>query len=89
MRNVKQGVKQKAQDNRPRFSKHAKVKARHAKIKQLDLIARTDPNMSVRVAARKERKGMLTFRIGRNKVNTIGFFEKSGKHPVRCKARHK
>jgi hypothetical protein len=89
MRNIKQGVKQKTQDLRPKFSKHAKVKARHAKIKQLDLIARTDSNMSVRVAARKERKGMLTFRIGRTKVNTTGFYEKSGKHPVRCKAKNK
>ena len=77
MRNVKQGIKQAVKDSRPQFKKHAKVLKRQAKIVQLASIKTAE--------ARKEHKGMFTFRIGRTKINTTGFYEKSGKKPIRCK----
>jgi hypothetical protein len=64
-------------DTRPVFVKHNKAFQRQAKIVQLDSIKTPE--------ARKEHKNMFTFRIGRTKVNTAGFYERSGKHPVRCK----
>lgn len=77
MRNVKHGMKLVVKDNRPQFKKHAKVLKRQAKIVQLASIKTAE--------ARKEHKGMFTFRIGRTKVNTSGFYEPSGKHPIRSK----
>ena len=72
-------------DTRPKFLKHNKAFRRQAKIVQLDNIATSDKNMSVRCEARREHKNMFTFRIGRTKINTTGFYEKSGKKPIRCK----
>lgn len=66
-------------DNRPQFKKHNKAIQRQAKIVQLASVKTSE--------ARKEHKGMFTFRIGRTKINTTGFYEKQGKHPVRCKAK--
>ena len=68
-------------DSRPQFQKHNKAIQRQAKIVQLASIKTAE--------ARKEHKGMFTFRIGRTKINTTGFYEKSGKKPIRCKARSK
>lgn len=60
-----------------KFRKHSKAFMRQAKIVQLDSVKTPE--------ARKEHKGMFTFRIGKTKINTSGFYEKTGKHPVRCK----
>lgn len=89
MRNIKRGIKQIVVDNRPQFKKHNKAIKRQAKIVQLATIATSDKNMSVRCEARREHKQMFTFRIGRTKINTTGFYEKSGRHPLRCKAKAK
>jgi hypothetical protein len=60
------------------FTKHTKLHKREAK--RLALESSNTPE------ARKARKDMNTHVYGRAKINTSGFYEKSGKHPLRCKA---
>lgn len=66
-------------DKRNKFKRFQRLVDRNEKIAALAELKTSE--------ARKEHKGMFTFRIGRTKVNTTGFFEPAGKHPVRCKAK--
>lgn len=73
-------------DMRPRFTKHKQTIRRQASIMQLaSVVNDKSESMGIRVAARQQQKANLTFRIGRTKINTTGFYEKGGKHPIRCK----
>ena len=90
MRNVKRGIKLMVKDKRPQFPKHNRTVRRMAKVTSLMALSMDKTEtMAVRCEARREHKSTFTFRIGRTKINTTGFYEKSGKKPIRCKARSK
>lgn len=59
------------------MASYVRLKRFNAKKKHLDELNTSD--------SRKQKKEMSTFKIRNGRINTAGFYEPTGRHPINCK----